>query len=320
MFGQFVDRYATDGYGPEVSIVDAIRKAGTVDGIRSLDLNYPFWDQGADIAIVKAALEDAGLRASAVTPAIYTRTFRGGAFTNPDPSVRAQAIDLVRRATEVAHELGADYVKLWPGQDGYDYPFQVDHGALWGMALSGLAEVAGADPGMRFAIEYKPKEPRIHIVFPNAARTLLGIDEIGLDNIGILLDLGHSFNAGESPADALEIVLARGRLFAIDFNDNFGTWDDDLAVGAVHLVETLEFLHTLRRHEWQGIWQLDQFPFREDPVDAARASIRTLTALALALGRLDLTAMREAQERQDALAAQQIALQALIPLEETVER
>ena len=30
----------------------------------------------------------------------------------------------------MAEELGADYVKFWPGQDGFDYPFQVDYDDL----------------------------------------------------------------------------------------------------------------------------------------------------------------------------------------------
>ena len=39
-----------------------------------------------------------------------------------------------------------------------------------------------------------------------------------------------------------------------------------MVVGSVHLVETFEFFHTLRRNNWEGVWQLDQFPFREDSV------------------------------------------------------
>ncbi len=69
MFGRFVDRYATDGYGPDVSILDAIRKAASVGGIESLDLNYPFWGPGSpSVADVRATLEETGLRALAITP------------------------------------------------------------------------------------------------------------------------------------------------------------------------------------------------------------------------------------------------------------
>ena len=150
-------------------------------------------------------------------------------------------------------------------------------------------------------IEYKPREPRNKIIFPNAARTLLGIQQVGLDNLGILLDFGHSLYGLETPADAAQLCIDHGKLFAIDVNDNFRGWDDDMVVGSVHLVETFEFFHTLRRNNWDGVWQLDQFPFREDSVAAAKAAIRFLKALHGALDSLDEDALAAAQAAHDAL-------------------
>ena len=177
---------------------------------------------------------------------------------------------MLNEATELAKDLGCDYVKLWFGQDGWDYPFQVNYHDVWNLAVDGLRELVGAHPDIRFVIEYKPREPRNKIIFPNAARTLLAIQQVGLDNLGILLDFGHSLYGLETPADAAQLCIDHGKLFAIDVNDNFRGWDDDMVVGSVHLVETFEFFHTLRRNNWDGVWQLDQFPFREDSVAAAK--------------------------------------------------
>ena len=57
---------------------------------------------------------------------------------------------------------------------------------------------------------------------------------------------------------------------------------------------------------------LDQFPFREDAIRAAQASIRTIRALDSLLDRLDFSALRAAQERQDALEAQRIVMDMLL--------
>ncbi|HVC88722.1 MAG TPA: sugar phosphate isomerase/epimerase family protein [Gaiellaceae bacterium] len=305
MFGRLLDRYATDGYGPEVAFTDAIRTAASVGGIESLDLNYPFWGAGeVSVAAVRRALDETGLRALAITPEIYTQEFRAGAFTNPDGRVRQRTLDLIARATEVGHELGVDYMKIWPGQDGFDYPLQADPRQLWELSVDGMQKAAGPYPDMPFAIEYKPKEPRTHMFFSDAARTLLAIDDIALENVGVLLDFGHSLYAGESPAAAADLCLARGRLIDIDLNDNFRGWDDDMTVGSVHFIETIEFLLTLKRAGWEKAWKLDQFPFREDPVEAARASIRMLRAMLRLLDRVDLEKLDAARERQDALAAQ----------------
>jgi xylose isomerase len=85
-----------------------------------------------------------------------------------------------------------------------------------------------------------------------------------------------------------------------------------MVVGSIHLVETFEFFHTLRQAGWQGVWQLDQFPFREDAVEAARAGVEVMRTIWRALEVLDVDALAEAQARQDALAAQRIARKALL--------
>ncbi|MEV6851798.1 hypothetical protein [Actinoplanes sp. NPDC051411] len=100
----------------------------------------------------------------------------------------------------------------------------------------------------------------------------------------------------------------------MDVNDNLRGWDDDLVVGTVHLTEIFEFFHVLRKNQWEGVWQLDQFPFREDSVDAARTSIQILKRIYRALDRLDEPALAEAQERQDAMAAQRLVQDALFGL------
>src|SRR4051812_12688169 len=203
LFGQFVDRYAADAYGPPVSTLEAIARAGEVGGLEVLDINYPFSDPDITVEEVGRALEDAGLAAWCVTPHIYTREFVRGAFTNPDPAVRRRALDICAEAVDVARRLGSSTVKLWPGQDGFDYPFQVDYRELWQLELDGVRAVAEMDEHVRVAIEYKAKEPRTHMSFSTAARTLLGIERIGRDDIGIVVDLGHSLFARETPADVL---------------------------------------------------------------------------------------------------------------------
>src|SRR6185312_8746316 len=79
MFGQFVDRYATDAYGPPVGTLEAIARAGQVGFLSVVDINFPF-DPGVTVQAVKDALSRNGLRAIAVTPHLYTRRFQRGAF------------------------------------------------------------------------------------------------------------------------------------------------------------------------------------------------------------------------------------------------
>ena len=64
LFGQFVDRYATDAYGPEVSTLEAIDAAGSVGDIEVLDINYPF-TEGVSVEDVRTAERDREDRALA---------------------------------------------------------------------------------------------------------------------------------------------------------------------------------------------------------------------------------------------------------------
>jgi xylose isomerase len=107
-------------------------------------------------------------------------------------------------------------------------------------------------------------------------------------------------------------VSRRGKLVSVELNDNWRDWDDDMAVGSVHLLETLEFLSALRQIHWQGPLLLDQFPFREDPIRAAQASISTIRGMERLLDRLDLGALTAARARQDALEAQRIVMDMLL--------
>mgnify|MGYP001589155558 CR=1 FL=1 len=310
-FATYVDRYATDGYGPARSLIEMIDLAGQVEDLSVVDINYPFVDPSLSLDTVEAALKRNNLSVIGITPEIYTRQFARGAFTNPDPGIRRLANEMVNDAANVVRRFGADYVKLWPGQDGWDYPFQVDHRQLGQMSMDGVGELASQNPDLKFVIEYKPREPRNHMSYDSVARTLLGIEKIGLPNIGILLDFGHSLYGGESPADAAQLAIDHGRLFGMDVNDNLRGWDDDMIAGSVHPIELFEFFYTLRKNKWDGVWQLDQFPFREDSVQAANAAISFLKVIERALDKLDFAAMQDAQDRQDAVAAMKLARDAL---------
>ncbi|WP_342372845.1 TIM barrel protein [Propioniciclava soli] len=310
-FATYVDRYATDGYGPPRGTLEQIDLAAEVGDIGWVDLNFPFSD-GVSVDDVKAKLAEHDIQAIGITPDIYLREHAKGAFTNPDPAKRASALAIMNEAADVVRELGAKYVKIWPGQDGFDYPFQVDYHELNRLAVEGMRDLASGHPDLKFVIEYKPREPRTHMFWGSAAKTILGIQQMGVDNVGVLLDFGHAMFGGESPAESAQMLIDAGLLWGMDVNDNYRGWDDDMMVGSLHLVEVFEFFHVLRRNGWEGVWNLDQFPFREDAVENAALSIRFLKAIHRALDALDDDGLAEAQSRQDALAAQRIVQDALL--------
>src|SRR5205807_9816310 len=95
MFQQFVDRYATDAYGPSVSTLEAIERAAAVGDIKVLDINYPFAGEDVTIAQVRETLRRTGLPGQAITPHPYMHEFQLGSFIHPDPAMRRKEEDLV---------------------------------------------------------------------------------------------------------------------------------------------------------------------------------------------------------------------------------
>lgn len=305
-------------YWPELSgkpsLKQMIRRAATVDGLTELDLNYPD-HVGDDPVAVGRMVRDCGLNVSGLAMRYYTNpAFKRGAFTNPDPVVRREAIDLTKRGIDAARAMGAPMMTLWLGQDGWDYAFQCDYPALWADEIKGIAEVAAHDPDCLISIEYKPNEPRSYAVLPDAATTLLAIAEVGLPNLGVTIDFAHALYADEQPAFAAALVQSRSRLLGLHLNDGYAKRDDGLMVGAVHEQATLELLRAVHRGGFDGAIYFDTFPDASglDPVAECAANIRTVRRMLDAVARMEGdNRLAQAQGRQDPIEAQEIARLAL---------
>ena len=72
-------------------------RAATVEGLTDVDLNFP--DHVVESpATVARRIGDLGLAINGLAMRYYTNpAFKLGAFTNPDPAVRREAIDLTKR-------------------------------------------------------------------------------------------------------------------------------------------------------------------------------------------------------------------------------
>lgn len=297
------------------SVLQMATRAATVRGLAVLDLNYPDHLLAEDPVALAGRIRDLGLEISGLAMRYYgVPQFRTGAFTNPDRAVRRQAIDLTKRGIDAARACGAAMMTLWLGQDGFDYTFQADYHRLWDMEIDGIREVALHEPEMAISLEYKPNEPRAFSLLPDAATTLLAIREIGLPNLGVTLDFAHSLYADEQPAAAAALIARHSRLLGVHLNDGYARRDDGLMVGAVHPAQTVELLRQIRRDNYRGALYFDTFPDATglDPVGECAANIRTVRRMLAAIERLDASnAFRDAQARQDAVAAQGIAQAAL---------
>jgi sugar phosphate isomerase/epimerase len=125
-FGSKPDAYWPKGRGKPSSL-ELAERASKVEGLTDVDLNYPD-HVGPDPRVTGDAIRDLGLAVNGLAMRYYSNpAFKIGAFTNPDPAVRREAIDLTKRGIDAARQAGCNLMTLWLGQDGFDYAFQADY-------------------------------------------------------------------------------------------------------------------------------------------------------------------------------------------------
>jgi len=304
------------GLDGDITLERMIARAAEVDGLSHVDLNYPDHLTGIGAKQAANVLADCDLGLNGFAMRYYSDpAFRLGAFTHPDRVVREKAIDLTKHGLDAMQEAGGDHMVLWLGQDGFDYPFQADHDLLWQYEVDGIRTVAEHAPAVDISIEYKPNEPRSFSLLHDLGTTLLAIDEAGSANLGVTLDFAHVLYANENPAQAAALTARRSRLLGVHLNDGYGKRDDGLMVGAVNMMQTLEFLHTLERIGYAGILYFDTFPDLTglDPVAECSANIAAVKRMKRVVQRLGSSnALAEAMRHQDAVACQRIVQSVMI--------
>ena len=310
-FGSCADRYCLSGYGlggrTMEEMLDAAVQVGELDGLELVS-NWHINDE--NIGQVKRHFKDRNLQVCMVVPDLWTQAKWGrGSLASIEEKIRREAVAEVKRSMDWAAEVGCKYVDVWPGQDGFDYPFQSDFHEAWKRLRAGIAECASHRQDVKLLVEYKLKEPRNHCFLNSAAKTILLLQ--GIDNTGCLLDFGHSLAAGENVAEAASMLSAGGCLDYFHLNDNYRTWDDDMMVASVNIPETLEFIYWIRRLNYTGWLTLDIFPYREEKVPAVKNCFEWLKTLFAAVDRVGIKKIGDVIENGNANEASRLVREML---------
>jgi xylose isomerase len=276
--GNTRDRFC-NGYKDNPSTFEMFKRASAIPNVQGIEL-VGTWDISAEnLSDMKKAFSDSGLTCVSIIPDLFAdKRFWKGSFCSIDSGVRKYAMDYTKRMCDIAIELNCEIVNLWPGQDGYDYLLTADYMQQRQWLSEAIIALAKQYPQLKFALEYKPKEPRTHSYLARMADTLLTAQETGCANVGVTIDTGHAFNAGEVVAESIVLAKRAGsKLFHMHFNDNYTAWDDDMIVGSVHTTCYIETFYWLDKCDYNGWLSMDQYPYREDAVGAITESILWLT-------------------------------------------
>jgi xylose isomerase len=319
--GPMITRFVPGGYQPERSEPIAEKVHRAVSGLGDLMDDYEFHYPGElnrdNLDEVRAALAGHGIYALAGGLHVDPRFAKGG-LTALDDTVRAQALGILLEAADLAGDIGAHMI-VWPGGEGYNYPFQVPYAESWARLIDGLAEVAErlAQHGRLLFLEHKNSEPAMKIHMSNIGMTLFVIHKLrdrGIDNVKVNMDWQHLIMNGEHLPEYAALLAAEGLLGHQHANSGWGTFDDDNMVGATAFMETLELALELRRANYGANGErlgFDLYPYTEDQVAAVKRSVLHWRFIDEVAGRIDASALKEAQSRKDAVRAYELVYAAL---------
>jgi xylose isomerase len=320
--GGMITRFVPVGYQPEhgqESTADKVRRAveGLGDLMDDYEFHYPHELSRDNLDEVRAALDGHGIYCLASGLHLDPRFGKGG-LSSPDDSIREAALGLTLDAAELAGEIGAHFI-IWPGIEGYNYPFQTPYADSWARFIDAVGQAAAVldRHGRTLLLEHKNSEPAMKIFMRNIGMTLHVIHKLraeGVTNVQVNMDWQHLLMNGEHLPEYAALLAAEGLLGHQHANSGWGIFDDDNMVGATAFMETVELALELRRAGYGDNGErlgFDLYPYTEDQVAAVRRSVEQWHFIDEVAQRIDGPALREAQQRKDAIAAYELVYAAL---------
>ena len=188
---------------PQEKIDDAAQVHAFTGVAPSVAVHIP-WDKVGDYAELAAYARDRGVAVGTVNANVFQDDdYRLGSVANPDPAVRAKAVDALLECVDVMDQTGSRDLKLWFA-DGTNYPGQDDIGARQERLAGALAQVyerLGA--GQRMLLEYKLFEPSFYTTdVPDWGTSLVHCLALG-ERAQVVVDTGH-----HAPGVNIEFIVA----------------------------------------------------------------------------------------------------------------
>jgi len=158
---------------------------------------------------------------------------------------------------------------------------------MWKFLVESIGEAADYRREIPLFLEYKPSETRGRCFLDTAAKTLCLLHDIGVKQMGVTLDYGHSKYGQDNPAEVVTLLAGSDYPFYVHINDNNTKWDWDYMVASHNFVEYVEFLYYLQEVGYKDFLTSDASPTRWDIVGFFDANTRLTQKIWALLRSLD---------------------------------
>jgi L-rhamnose isomerase/sugar isomerase len=204
------------------------------------------WDFPCD----KATAAKYGVAIGSINPNVFEdQIYKHGSLGNPDPAVRAAALEHLIESVELAKRTQSRDLSLWFA-DGSNFPgtANIRHRRQW--FEEGLKAMhAALAPDQRMLLEYKPFEPAFyHTDIADWGMSLLLARAAG-PQARVLVDTGHHYQT-QNIEQIVAWLLAENMLGGFHFNDRRYA-DDDLTLGSIDPYQVFRIFHEINLFEWE---------------------------------------------------------------------
>ncbi len=294
--GAVKNRYVT--YQEDRPLAERLAMAAQVEKMSGLELCYP--QDFADPAQLKDLLCKYKLGVSAINfRSRRTGHWMRGSFTSQLSEERREVVEDLKKAMDYAVELGCYRITTCPLNEGHDYIFEMDYAQAYAFFEETIREAAAYNPQVKICLEYKWNDPRARCLLGNAGETLAFCQQVGLPNVGVTLDFGHSIQAGERPAQSVVMLARANRLFYVHLNDNDKYWDWDMIPGAYNFWDFIEFFYYLRKVGYHDWFAYDVFPKEINTVENFKVVAEITLKLIEIAEKLDEAKIAELLEKRN---------------------
>ena len=303
--GNTNDRFLSSGYKDQPTKEEMIKRAAAIEGVEGVEL-VGTWD------ITAENVEQVGEPAGQVQPEVR--------LDHPRP-LRPEALG--QRGLQLQgprHPGAGGGGDREDGRGGREAGLRPDQplaraGRLRLPPPGRLPPGAAVDRGGRCAAWPAPTRksaspwstsPRSRAptpTWPAAGTPCCMAQRVGMPNVGVTIDTGHSFVAGENVAEAAVMLATYGREALPPALQRqlplLGRRHDRRAPCTSS--EYVELLFWLREIGYTGWYSMDQYPYREEAQGALRECIEFLKAIERLLDEKSMGEIRELVKRGDAV-------------------
>ena len=283
----------------------------------AISLHIP-WDIPSDAAAIKKLAVMHDLKFDAVNSntfqdqAAQALSYKYGSLQHMDKAVRRQAIEHNIEVIKQGDALGSKALTVWLA-DGSCFPGQLNFRKAWQNTYESLQEIYGALPAdWKIFVEYKAYEPNFYsTTVGDWGQSYLYTSKLG-PKAYTLVDLGHHL-PNANIEQIVSLLMMEDKLAGFHFNDSkYG--DDDLTVGSINPYQLFLIFNELVEgmdakamdHANDLAWMIDASHNVKDPLEDLLQSIEAIMIAYTQALIVDTSALKEAQEINDVVKAQEI--------------